>query len=74
LFRVSTRIEPRERIASRSPVVASRAWLVSARDIRNASAAASSFGFDGRRLKQLPSIAVNGAPTGIRIAQQPVPH
>ena len=32
------------------------------------------FGFDGRRLKQLPSIAVNGAPTGIRIAQQPVPH
>jgi len=31
------------------------------------------FGFDGRRLKQLPSIAVNGAPTGIRIAQRPVP-
>lgn len=31
------------------------------------------FGFDGRGLKPLPSIAVNGAPTGIRIAQQPVP-
>jgi DNA-binding beta-propeller fold protein YncE len=29
------------------------------------------FGFDGRRLTPLPSIAVNGAPTGIRIAQQP---
>jgi len=32
------------------------------------------FGFDGRKLKQLPSIAVNGAPTGIRIAQRPVPR
>jgi DNA-binding beta-propeller fold protein YncE len=29
------------------------------------------FVFDGRRLTPLPSIAVNGAPTGIRIAQQP---
>jgi DNA-binding beta-propeller fold protein YncE len=28
------------------------------------------FGFDGRMLTRLPTIAVNGAPTGIRIAQQ----
>jgi len=31
------------------------------------------FRFDGRKLTALPSIAINGAPTGIRIAQQPAP-
>ena len=31
------------------------------------------FRFDRRKLTRLPSIAVNGAPTGVRIAQQPAP-
>jgi DNA-binding beta-propeller fold protein YncE len=31
------------------------------------------FRFDGRRLTALPSIAINGAPTGIRIAQPSMP-